>query len=79
MFISLELEGKVLGINGQTGEAVSVHGEVSIVASTDMQLEAGTGGGRTRHGFSVIGNLARVALDEGLGLLLEGVDRFFDG
>ena len=79
MFISLKLEGEVLGINGQTKEAVSINGEVSIVASTNVQLEAGTGGGRTRHGLSVFSNLARVALDEGLSLLLEGVDSFFDG
>ena len=79
MLIALKFEGKVLSVNSQTVQTIGIDGEVGVVASADMQLEARTSGGRAGHGLSILGDLACVALDEGRGLILEGVDRFFDG
>ena len=78
MLIALELEGKVLSINGHAREALSVDCEVSVIASADVELEAGTGCSRTWHGLSILGDLTR-AVDESLGLLFEGGDCFFGG
>ena len=79
VLITLELEREMLGINSQTVNTVCRDGKVAVFASANMQLEARTGGGRAGHGLSVLGDRASIAFDESLGLLLEGVDRFFSG
>ena len=78
VLITLEFERKMLSINSQTVHTACVDGEISVIASANMQLVTRTGGGGEGHGLSVFDDLACVALDKSLCLLLEGVDRFFD-
>ena len=78
VLITLEFERKMLSINSQTVHTACVDGEISVITSANMPLKTRTGGGGAGHGLSVLGDLACVALDKSLGLLLKVVDRFLD-